>query len=65
MRARLLGAKLPVLSRRLTLPLTLAGDSEAVLDRDGEPLLLAEAARHKPDEARELARIRSKVWSAC
>ena len=37
------------------------GDSEAVLDRDGEPVVLAEASRHKPDEAHELARIRSKV----
>ncbi len=37
------------------------GDSEAVLDRDGEPVVLAAASRHKPDEAHELARIRSKV----
>ena len=42
-------------------PDTPSGDSEAVLDRGGEPVVLAEAARHKPDEARELARIRSKV----
>jgi len=32
-----------------------------VLDRDGEPVVLAAASRHKPDEAHELARIRSKV----
>jgi hypothetical protein len=41
-----------------------AGDSEAVLDGGGEPVVLAEAALHKPDEARELKRIRSKVHCA-
>ena len=38
-----------------------AGDSEAVLDSGGKTVVLAEAARHKPDEARELKRIISKV----
>ena len=38
-----------------------AGDSEAVLDGGGEPVVLAEAALHKPDDARELKRITSKV----
>ena len=37
-----------------------AGDSEAVLERDGEAQLVAAAASHRPDDPEELARIQAK-----